>query len=176
MKPIQSLLPGTLLFFSFSLFLTIACSSSSSSNSGNSNPQQADRVGLPTINTALIGTGRKDVFNQGDPATDVTNFRAEILANIQGLRTAVAGIQGFPPADGAVSADAVADIACPDVLTVNFASPTIFPNGRRPDDDVIDTILGLVLDRSNGGLGIPDGIDSNDRPFLTVFPYLSDPQ
>lgn len=63
-----------------------------------------------------------------------------------------------------------------------------FPNGRRLEDDVTDIALravaggyGPVL---NGALGLPnlspgnllkDGVDSNDRPCLSGFPYVGTP-
>ena len=63
-----------------------------------------------------------------------------------------------------------------------------FPNGRRLADDVVDIELrafaqgyGSFL---NGLLGLPnkspnnqlgDGVDANDRPFLSAFPYVGTP-
>jgi hypothetical protein len=59
-----------------------------------------------------------------------------------------------------------------------------FPNGRRLGDDVIDVALQalegiLVSDQAPavkkgvGGLG--DGVNANDKPFLSTFPYIADP-
>ena len=58
-----------------------------------------------------------------------------------------------------------------------------FPNGRRVGDDVVDIELrvlagGYALTPSfnvapNNILG--DGVNENDRPFLTRFPYLATP-
>jgi Domain of unknown function (DUF4331) len=51
-----------------------------------------------------------------------------------------------------------------------------FPNGRRLEDDVID-----IAERAVGGvlighsLPLGDGVDANDVPFLTSFPYEPDP-
>jgi hypothetical protein len=63
-----------------------------------------------------------------------------------------------------------------------------FPNGRRLEDDIVDIELrafaqgyGAIL---NGLLGLPnkspnnllgDGVDQNDKPFLTSFPYVASP-
>jgi uncharacterized protein DUF4331 len=63
-----------------------------------------------------------------------------------------------------------------------------FPNGRRLEDDIVDIELrafaqgyGSIL---NGLLGLPnkspnnllsDGVDKNDKPFLTSFPYVASP-
>jgi len=51
-----------------------------------------------------------------------------------------------------------------------------YPNGRRLEDDVID-----ISERAVGGvlighsLPLGDGVDANDVPYLTSFPYQADP-
>jgi hypothetical protein len=51
-----------------------------------------------------------------------------------------------------------------------------YPNGRRLEDDVID-----ISERAVGGvlighsLPLGDGVDANDVPYLTAFPYQADP-
>ena len=48
-----------------------------------------------------------------------------------------------------------------------------FPNGRQLEDDVIDTLLGLIFEGTAGPL--TDGVDENDEAFLDEFPYLAPP-
>ena len=58
-----------------------------------------------------------------------------------------------------------------------------FPNGRRVGDDVVDIELRAVLGGTpftpdfnvfpNNAIG--DGVDTNDVPYLTRFPYLGTP-
>ena len=58
-----------------------------------------------------------------------------------------------------------------------------FPNGRRVGDDVLDIVLQAAAGATpltpafnrapNNGLG--DGVDRNDLPYLTSFPYLAIP-
>jgi hypothetical protein len=63
-----------------------------------------------------------------------------------------------------------------------------FPNGRRLEDDIVDIdlrafaqgygtflngLLGLPNKSPNNALG--DGVDTNDKPFLTHFPYVATP-
>ena len=63
-----------------------------------------------------------------------------------------------------------------------------FPNGRRLEDDIVDielrafaqgygpiltALLGLPNKSPNNLLG--DGVDANDKPFLTAFPYVGAP-
>jgi hypothetical protein len=51
-----------------------------------------------------------------------------------------------------------------------------WPNGRRLEDDVID-----IAERAVGGalighsLPLGDGVDANDLPYMTSFPYQADP-
>jgi hypothetical protein len=51
-----------------------------------------------------------------------------------------------------------------------------FPNGRRLTDDVVDIELrvvgGFLLGKK---LPLGDGVDQNDKPFLTSFPYVAAP-
>ena len=56
-----------------------------------------------------------------------------------------------------------------------------FPNGRRLGDDVTDielrVIAGALLKPEQGGKQIPlgDGVDQNDLPFRSTFPYVALP-
>jgi hypothetical protein len=56
-----------------------------------------------------------------------------------------------------------------------------FPNGRRLGDDVTDIELrvigGFLLPENQGGKKLPlgDGVDQNDKPFLSSFPYVAPP-
>ena len=56
-----------------------------------------------------------------------------------------------------------------------------FPNGRRLGDDVADIELrvigGFLLPADQGGKKLPlgDGVDQNDKPFLSSFPYVAPP-
>ena len=58
-----------------------------------------------------------------------------------------------------------------------------FPNGRRLIDDVIDIELQFVAGASPLGAcngqspnnALSDGVDANDVPFLTTFPYVAPP-
>src|SRR5207247_1493511 len=51
-----------------------------------------------------------------------------------------------------------------------------YPNGRRLEDDVVD-----ISERAVGGvlighsLPLGDGVDANDVPYMTTFPYQADP-
>jgi Domain of unknown function (DUF4331) len=57
-----------------------------------------------------------------------------------------------------------------------------FPNGRRLTDDVTDIELrvigGTLLPADQGGKKLPlgDGVDQNDKPFRSAFPYVATPR
>ena len=53
-----------------------------------------------------------------------------------------------------------------------------FPNGRRLEDDVIDIAERAVAGKLKGNANadaLGDGVNANDVPFLTTFPYQADP-
>lgn len=126
-----------------------------------------DRMGRPAINTVFIpnnpfepaGTepSQKNFFNAGKPRHDARDFRGEVVDTLEIF---------YAPDDPAV--DGIADLLLPDVLTVDFASPDGFLNGRRLADDVIDAELGLVTN----GL-VPSDCVPNDSAFVDAFPYLA---
>jgi hypothetical protein len=124
-----------------------------------SDGRQEDRVGNPAVATALIPSDLKDAYNRARPTEDASDFAGAIVASLQSLGTSDTNI------------GILASVAVPDVLTIDTNSPTGFPNGRDLDDDVIDIILGLVLNNPEIG----DSVDANDREFLAEFPYLAPP-
>jgi hypothetical protein len=148
----------------------------STTRSGN----RIDRMGIPAINTALIPSAQKDAFNAGDPADDAARYRTTAATTIRTLRGAVDNLFGHPSETrgggplGNLTPDEVATALIPDIVTIDFSKPVQFPNGRRLQDDVIDAALGVVLNRG-GAMGISDGVNANDRAFLTSFPYLAAP-
>ena len=119
---------------------------------------QIDRMGRPAINTALLGSDRKDAFNAGSPATDLANFGTEVKAAIAGLSS---------PGN----ADVLTPSLLPDILTFDTSNTDGFLNGRQLADDVIDTALTL-LTASDPPIG--DGVDVNDVAFRSSFPYLGE--
>ena len=135
------------------------------------NGNQFDRVGRPAINTALVSDDdgdedTKDSFNAGQPSTDVAEFSDEINESLVSL-------------SNQQNADALTPVLLPDVLTFDVTSDAGFGalNGRRLDDDVIDTVLTLVTGGFTGTASVTtDMVDANDVPFQDVFPYLAPAQ
>jgi hypothetical protein len=125
---------------------------------------QVDRTGLPAIATVLIPAstpGLRDQFNRASPSQDVALFRNIVLNSLTSP----------PLSNSPERAASLADVLLPDVSTIDTSSSAGFLNGRRLQDDVIDAELGLL---SNGAV-TTDLVNSNDKTFLTTFPYLAAP-
>ncbi len=60
-----------------------------------------------------------------------------------------------------------------DVLRLDMAQDSKFPNGRLLTDDVTDTILSLFLAKLT--LPITDNVNHNDRAFSTSMPFVATP-
>ena len=118
------------------------------------------------------------LFDLGVKETDRTDIVTALLTGVPGLTQI-----GSKP-------------AAADTLKINLGVPPAgsenrfgviagdnagFPNGRRLGDDVVDIELrvvgGFLLPEDQGGKKLPlgDGVDQNDKPFLTEFPYVAPP-
>ncbi len=137
---------------------------------------QVDRMAIPAINTALMPADQKENFNKGNPATDATMFQATGKTTIDGLRGAVDPVLGAENGGplGNLTSQQVAGALIPDIVTIDFSKAVQFTNGRRLQDDVINAALGVVLNRG-GAAGVSDGVDANDKAFLSTFPYEAAP-
>ena len=122
--------------------------------------RQFERTGNPAVSTALIPAARRDEFNQSLPKDDAERFGGDIVAAL--------GAFGTPEENVAI----LASVAVPDTLGLRLSEPAGFPNGRRLEDDVIDTLLQLIL----GDTSASDGVGRNDVRFREGFPYLAPPQ
>ena len=136
-----------------------------------------DREGLPAVNALLVPLNLKNAYNAATTAQDAKGKFAEpIVASLTALGTDEAHI------------NILASVAVlnGDILRLNTSVPNTgsnpeaaFPNGRRPADDVVKTLLTLI---NNGDPfaspptnSIDDSVPANDVPFETVFPYLGLP-
>ncbi len=148
---------------------------------------QVDRMGRPAIATVFIPnnpippdrvsdgkSSLKSTYNHSDPVNDQANFRGEVVDTLQflfSLNDPATGLGGTDdPSDDAAKISGLADFLLPDILTLDTSSSAGFPNGRRLDDDVIDTELGLVTE----GFVTTDCV-ANDNTSLSTFPYLGNP-
>jgi hypothetical protein len=164
---------------------------------------QVSRLGNPLVNELVIPLGKKDLFNATQPAGDAARFGANVLEPelarvlnalfeglnvpetdrtdiVQALLTGIPGLTRI--AAGAVPADTLkinlgtAPTASPNRFGVIGGDTGGFPNGRRLADDVTDASLRVVGGFLKGNrLPLGDGVDVNDVPFRTAFPYVAPP-
>ncbi|MCB9638656.1 MAG: DUF4331 domain-containing protein [Myxococcales bacterium] len=154
---------------------------------------QVSRLGLPLVNEALIGLQDKDRYNAGHPKTDAARFGAYFLnpvvvrdAEAVGIYTAL----GADPTPFKFNRTDILDIisiktneraiqTVGDVLRVDLGQDSSFPNGRpipggatntQEQADVTDVLLSVIL--SKGAVPVKDGVDYNDKPFLSEMPWL----
>jgi hypothetical protein len=137
------------------------------------NYRQVDRMGNPAVNVALIPFARKNEYNASNTRNDAKGkFAADIIATLKSLGTD----------DAHISALANVAVLKGDFLRLDLTVPNSgfaggnnagagFPNGRRPSDDVIDTILTIVANGNTLG----DSVDGNDVPYRNKFPFLALP-
>jgi Domain of unknown function (DUF4331) len=162
---------------------------------------QVSRLGNPLINEVIIPIGKKDKFNATSPADDAKNFgkfalnpeparilnalfgldiqetnRADI---VQALLTGVPGLTQIgknPAAADTLKINmGVAPSANPSRFGVLAGDLAGFPNGRRLADDVVDielrVIAGALLSPAKN-IPLGDGVDQNDKPLRSSFPYV----
>jgi hypothetical protein len=115
------------------------------------------------------------LFDLGVKETNRTDIVQALLTGVPGLTQ----IGKAPvPADTLKLNLGVPPAANPNRFGVLAGDVAGFPNGRRLIDDVVDielrVIAGALLQPDQGGKQIPlgDGVDQNDEPFRSQFPYV----
>ena len=164
---------------------------------------QVSRLGNPLINEVVIPTNKKDYWNRTSPAQDkqfeqyYTNpILAAVLQNLYpqfgpfqqtGRKDLVEVLlTGIPKLNetGSTLADelrlnlSIAPTPAGQVnrLGVIAGDNAGYPNGRRLGDDVIDIDERVVAGELVGHkLPLGDGVDANDVPYLSSFPYVAPP-
>ncbi len=137
---------------------------------------QIDRMATPVINTVLIlALQRKNEYN-ATPVENSSKFDIDLVDTFRFIRTSDAAanaVRGVVTKNGDYLR---LDLSKPNnnlgegenLATPGFAG---FPNGRRPGDDVIDTILFFV----NSLQPLGDNVNKNDVPFMNTFPFFALP-
>jgi len=135
---------------------------------------QVDRMATPAVNTALIPFLRKNEYNASTPQDDAAGrFAGDIVATLMALGT------------NSTNIGILANVAVVhgDYLRLNLSMPNTglgggnnagagFPNGRRPVDDTIDTLLFFIANQTPVG----DNVNGNDVPLGNTFPFFAQPQ
>jgi hypothetical protein len=164
---------------------------------------QVSRLGNPLVNEVVIPLGKKDFFNATQPSDDLKNFGKYVLSPelakvmnilfpglnvpendrtdiVQALLTGIPGLTEIapkaPPTDTLKINLGTAPNATPSRFGVLAGDTAGFPNGRRLADDVTDIELRVIGGFLKGNkLPLGDGVDQNDVPFRTAFPYVALP-
>jgi hypothetical protein len=162
---------------------------------------QVGRNALPLFNAGLIGTQRQGLYLHSSPLNDVSNFGADIQfpvlvrdAEALGIYASLPGL--FPPATVAALKGPrmdiinainlgrpipVADGFTGDVLTLDAAIDSSFPNGRRLGGGTlpnmnqvnVNSVLISLIVAGNPALGLAKGTEVNDKDYLNRFPFLA---
>lgn len=180
MKTIKNILATGLILTSF---LFVSCSDDDTATPPatidfSGTYSQQDQMGRPAINTVFVSSGNKDAFNTTTPSSMGTSFQSafqtKLLALNPGYSTNLLGLD----------APTFTTVLATDVLNVSTSGATTFYDGtnvltgRALADDVIDVELILIFGGPNAtdnpGL-TSDNVSSNDKAFLSSFPYLASP-
>jgi hypothetical protein len=163
---------------------------------------QVGRNALPLFNAGLVGTARQTLYLHTTPLTDVTNFGGDILFPVLARDADALGIYkalGVPPATVATLKGAgggrvdiinainlgrpipIADGSTGDVITLDAAIDSSFPNGRRLGGGTaanrhqvnVNSVLISLIVAGDPAAGLAKGVETNDKDFLPRFPFLA---
>jgi hypothetical protein len=171
---------------------------------------QIERLGNPLVNEVVIPLGLKDHFNAVPPTADGEFLSNVTNPELPGLINALYGVPvpSAPRNDlvtiflmGIPGLNQPANVQPAELLRLNMGiMPSAgvgrgnrmgvlggdtagFPNGRRPEDDVVDIAIQAMAGATpftpdfnkapNNLLG--DGVNTSAQPFNGSFPYLSEP-
>jgi hypothetical protein len=166
---------------------------------GSGNYVQVGRNALPLFNAGLVGTQRQTLYLHTDPMKDVTRFGADILYPVLvrdlealgvykalGLSDATVTTLKGPRLDivNAINLGRpipIADGSTGDVITLDAAIDSSFPNGRRLGGGTapnrhqvnVNTVLISLIAAGNPAAGLAKGVETNDKDFLPRFPFLA---
>jgi len=166
---------------------------------GSGNYVQVGRNALPLFNAGLVGTQRQTLYLHTDPMKDVTRFGADILypvlvRDLDALgvykalgvpASAVTTLKG-PRLDiiNAINLGRpipVADGSTGDVITIDASVDSQFPNGRRLGGGTaanrhqvnVNSVLISLIAAGDPSAGLAKGVETNDKDFLSRFPFLA---
>jgi hypothetical protein len=169
---------------------------------GSGNYVQVGRNALPLFNAGFVGTQRQTLYLHTDPMKDVTRFGADVLfpVLVRDLDTlgvykalglsadTVKTLKGIPNGRldiiNAINLGRpipVADGSTGDVITLDAAIDSRFPNGRRLGGGAqpnmhqvnVNTVLISLIAAGNPNAGLAKGVEVNDKNFNPNFPFLA---
>ena len=157
---------------------------------------QVQRLANPLVNEAIIGTVDKDHWNATEPEDEsqfldyYLNPRLALAMQVVfGVPAATSGrtdlrdlLLKYGPTDPRLSELLRLDLSVPPTplaaqrrLTVLAGDTAGWPNGRRPKDDVTDIAIRVVGGPNYIAARAADGVNTNDVPYPTAFPFLATP-
>jgi hypothetical protein len=170
------------------------------SEAATGNFVQVSRLGMPLVNEVVIPIAQKDKWNGSQPGDDaqflnvVTSPEVPTLLNliyglpvpatprndlVQVFLTGVPGLNqppGVKPSEMLRLNTDILPTASPNRLGVLAGDIAGFPNGRRLTDDVLDITVRAAAGALVGSkFAFSDGVDRNDVPFRSGFPYVAFP-
>jgi hypothetical protein len=160
---------------------------------------QVGRNALPLFNAGLVGTQRQSLYLHSNPLKDVTNFGADVLFPVLVRDAEALGIYAAlgVPSDAVASLKGprtdiikainlgrpipIADGSTGDVLTLDVAIDSAFPNGRRLGGGTepnrhqvnVNSVLISLIVAGDPGVGLARGVEVNDKDFVDRFPFLA---
>jgi hypothetical protein len=166
---------------------------------GSGNYVQVGRNALPLFNAGLVGTQRHSQYLHTDPMKDVSRFGADVLFPVVvrdaealgiykalGLPDSVVGTLKGPRLDiiNAINLGRpipVADGSTGDVITLDAAVDSQFPNGRRLGGGTapnrhqvnVNSVLLSLIAAGDPAAGLFKGVEDNDKDFVPRFPFLA---
>jgi hypothetical protein len=160
---------------------------------------QVGRNALPLFNAGLVGTQRQTLYLHSSPMRDVSNFGNDILypvlvrdADALGIykalgvpASAVNSLRG-PRTDIIKAINLgrpipIADGSTGDVITLDAAIDSMFPNGRRMGGGAtpnrnqvnVNSVLISLIVAGDPAAGLAKGVEVNDKDYLDRFPFLA---
>jgi hypothetical protein len=160
---------------------------------------QVGRNALPLFNAGLVGTQRQTKYLHTTPLNDVSNFGADVLFPVLVRDAEALGIYaalGVPAATvttlkgprldiiQAINLGRpipVADGYTGDVITLDAAIDSRFPNGRRVGGGTapnrnqvnVNSVLISLIVAGSPSAGLAKGVEVNDKDYLDRFPFLA---
>jgi hypothetical protein len=160
---------------------------------------QVGRNALPLFNAGFVGTQRQTLYLRTNPMKDVTNFGADVLFPVLVRDLDALGIYkalGLPDATVATLKGPrtdiirtinlnrpipIADGYTGDILTVDAAIDSSFPNGRRVGGGTapnrnqvnVNSVLISLIAAGNPAAGLAKGVEVNDKNYNPRFPFLA---
>jgi hypothetical protein len=145
----------------------------------NSLEPTEDEAALPYVLDPEVPKLLSALFGIQSPASPRHDLVTIFLTGIPGLNQP----PGVRPSEMLRLNTGIAPVLTPNPLGVLGGDVAGFPNGRRLTDDVVDIALRAMAGATpltpnfNTGINaqLGDGVGVNDKPFLSVFPYVATP-